>query len=78
MNQINDGKIKTLPAQPPSGRIAHLSMKVAHLSTRIAESSIESWAERLVLQGNFYVIYLFNLGILIILSGFPEIFLGFT
>ncbi|MDR1269042.1 MAG: hypothetical protein LBK82_05925 [Planctomycetaceae bacterium] len=23
MNQINDGKIMTQPAQPPSGRIAH-------------------------------------------------------
>jgi hypothetical protein len=24
MNQINDGKMKTQPARPPSGRIAHL------------------------------------------------------
>jgi hypothetical protein len=23
VNQINDGKMKTQPAQPPSGRIAH-------------------------------------------------------
>ncbi|MDR1142211.1 MAG: hypothetical protein LBL62_10995 [Planctomycetaceae bacterium] len=24
MNQIDDGKMKTQPARPPSGRIAHL------------------------------------------------------
>jgi hypothetical protein len=38
VNQINDGKMKTQPAQPPSGRIAHLFIHINKKDTVLFSS----------------------------------------